>query len=104
FVSLNGGSSDPDGYLHRTFITGGSTNVFNYSDEHVDELLNAGRTETDMAARQEIYAELQQALACEGPIAHVAYGTLFSAFGEGVHGFQQIASGGLRYLRNVTLD
>jgi len=104
FVSLNGGSSDPDGYLHRTFITDGSTNVFNYGDSNVDELLQAGRTETDHEARQEIYRDLQHALACEGPVAHVAYGTLFSAFGEGVEGFEQIASGGLRYLRNVTLD
>lgn len=104
FVSLNGGSVDPDGYFHRTFITDGSTNVFNYSNERVDELLNAGRTNTVPAERQEIYAELQHLLACEGPVAHVAYGTLFSAFGDGVNGFEQIASGGLRYIRNVTLD
>ncbi len=104
FVSLNGGSVDPDGYLHRTFITDGSTNVFNYSDARVDELLDAGRTNTDHAQRQEIYAELQHLLACEGPIAHVAYGTLFSALGEGVSGFEQIASGGLRYIRNVKFD
>ena len=51
FVSLNGGSVDPDGYLHRTFITGGSTNVFKYSDPEVDEWLEAGRTTTDPAAR-----------------------------------------------------
>lgn len=104
FVSLNGGSVDPDGYFHRTFITDGSTNVFNYSNERADELLNAGRTNTDPAERQEIYAELQHILACEGPVAHVAYGTLFTAFGEGVNGFEQIASGGLRYIRNITLD
>lgn len=104
FVSLNGGSTDPDGYFHRTFITDGSTNVFNYSDPEVDDWLNAGRTNTDMAERQEIYTQVQHRLACEGPIAHVAYGTLFSAFGEGVSGFEQIASGGLRYIRNITLD
>ncbi len=103
FVSLNGGSTDPDGYLHRTFITDGSTNVFNYSDADVDRLLQAGRTTTEMAERQEIYQELQQRLACEGPVAHVVYGTLFSAFGDSVEGFQQIASGGLRYIRNITL-
>jgi peptide/nickel transport system substrate-binding protein len=103
FVSLNGGSIDPDGYLHRTFITDGSTNVFKYSDSRVDELLQAGRTTTGMAERQEIYQELQQRLACEGPVAHVVYGTLFTAFGDNVEGFEQIASGGLRYIRNITL-
>ena len=68
FVSLNGGSVDPDGYLHRTFITGGSTNVFKYSDPEVDEWLEAGRTTTDPAARYDIYADLQRKLAC-GPVA-----------------------------------
>jgi peptide/nickel transport system substrate-binding protein len=104
FVSLNGGNIDPDGYLHRTFITGGSTNVFQYSDANVDALLERGRTTSDVAERQAIYAELQSALACEGPIAHLNYGTLFSAHRAEVEGFQQTAIGSdLRYLRNVTL-
>ena len=103
FVSLNGGNIDPDGYLNRTFHTGGSTNVFLYSDAQVDALLDAGRTNTDFAARQEIYRQLQHLLACDGPIAHVAYGTLFTAHRDEVEGFQQIPTRGLRYLRNVTL-
>jgi len=103
FVSLNGGNIDPDGYMHRTFITGGSTNVFKFSDPNVDALLERGRTTTDVATRQSIYAELQTALACEGPIAHLNYGTLFSAHRNEVSGFQQIATGNLRYLRSVTL-
>ncbi|MEX2536833.1 MAG: ABC transporter substrate-binding protein [Trueperaceae bacterium] len=104
FVSLNGGTLDPDGYLYRTFRSDGSTNVFNYGDPQVDELLDRGRTTVDEEARQEIYNELQQRLACEGPIAHVTYGTLFSAHTDEVQGFQQMASRGLRYLRNVTLE
>src|SRR5690606_5184487 len=51
FVSLNGGSTDPDGYLHRTFVTDGSTNVYNYSDPEVDAWLEEGRTTADQAAR-----------------------------------------------------
>src|SRR5690554_4876824 len=104
FVSLNGGSVDPDGYLHRTFITDGSTNVFQYSDPEVDEWLEAGRTTTDPAARYDIYADLQRKLACEGPVAHVAYGTLFSAVSENVEGFVQMPTRGLRYLREATLE
>ena len=104
FVSLNGGSVDPDGYLHRTFITGGSTNVFKYSDPEVDEWLEAGRTTTDPAARYEVYADLQRKLACEGPIVHVAYGTLFSAVSDRVEGFVQMPTRGLRYLREASLE
>src|SRR5690606_13519787 len=103
FVSLNGGSVDPDGYLHRTFVTGGSTNVFKYSDAEVDAWLEEGRTTVDPAARYETYAQLQRRLACEGPIVHVAYGTLFTAVSDRVEGFQQMPTRGLRYLREASL-
>lgn len=103
FVSLNGGSTDPDGYLYRTFYTGGSTNVFKYSNPEVDALLDEGQTVTAAAARFETYAQVQRELACTGPAAHVAYGTLFTAVGEGVQGFEQLPTRSLRYLRNVTL-
>lgn len=104
FASLNGGNPDPDGYLHRTFITGGSTNVFKFSDADVDTRLNDGQTTLDAAARRVIYNDLQTRLACDGPIAHVAYATLFSAVRDNVSGFLQSPTRSLRYLRNVTLN
>jgi peptide/nickel transport system substrate-binding protein len=103
FVSLNGGNIDPDGYLNRTFHTGGSTNVFKFSDPVVDTLLDQGRTTVDMSQRQAIYDNLQKRLACTGPIVHVAYGTLFSAVSDRVDGFQQMATRGLLYLRETSL-
>lgn len=104
FVSLNGGSIDPDGYLYRTFRSDGSTNVFNYADAEVDELLDLGRTTVAEDERHEIYNELQERLACEGPVAHIAYGTLFSGHSPDVSGFEQMATRSLRYLRNVELE
>jgi peptide/nickel transport system substrate-binding protein len=104
FASLNGGNPDPDGYLDRTFRTGGSTNVFKYSDAAVDALLLAGQTTIDPALRQGIYADLQRALACDGPVAHVAYATLFTAHRDEVRGFVQSPTRSLKYLRNVTLN
>lgn len=104
FASLNGGNIDPDGYLDRTFRTGGSTNVFKYSNPAVDTLLAAGQRATDFPVRQGIYNELQRALACDGPIAHLAYATLFTAHRDEVTGFVQTPTRSLRYLRNVTLD
>ncbi|WP_276956751.1 ABC transporter substrate-binding protein [Allomeiothermus silvanus] len=103
FASLNGGSADPDGYLFRTFSTGGSTNVFKYSDPGVDQLLNQGRTATSADTRRKIYAELQVKLACQGPIAHLVYGTLFSAARENVQGFKPIPTRSLLYLRETWL-
>jgi len=104
FASLNGGNIDPDGYLDRTFRTGGSTNVFLYGNPAVDALLDAGQRAVDAATRQGIYAELQRALACDGPVAHLAYATLFTAHRDEVSGFVQMPTRDLRYLRNVTLN
>jgi peptide/nickel transport system substrate-binding protein len=104
FASLNGGNIDPDGYLDRTFRTGGSTNVFLYSNPAVDALLTAGQRAVDFETRQGIYAELQRALACDGPVAHLAYADLFTAHRDEVSGFVQMPTRDLRYLRNVTLN
>lgn len=104
FVSLNGGNPDPDGYFYRTFHSTGSTNVYQYDDANVDALLDQGRTTADASVREGIYTELQDVLACEGPVQHVAYATLFSAVREGVQGFQQMPTRGLRYLRETSID
>jgi peptide/nickel transport system substrate-binding protein len=104
FASLNGGNIDPDGYLDRTFRSGGSTNVFQYSNPAVDTLLNAGQRAVDPSVRRGIYADLQRALACDGPVIHLAYATLFTAHRNEVAGFQQVPTRHLRYLRNVTLN
>ena len=87
FASANGGNPDPDGYFYRTFYGGGSTNVFKYDDAEVNGWLDEGRTSTDAAARKAAYDAAQMKLACEGPIVHVAYGTLSTAVGENVSGF-----------------
>ena len=103
FVSLNGGATDPDGYLYRTFHTGGSTNVFKFSDPSVDTLLEQGRTTADQTKRIAIYDNLQKQLACTGPVVHIAYGTLFTAVRDNVQGFQQMPTRSLQYLRETAL-
>ena len=101
FVSLNGGNPDPDDYFGRTFQTGGATNVFKYSDAAVDKLLIAGRAETDAAKRKPIYDEAQKILACDGPVVHLAYGTLFSAVRDDLQGFSPMPTRSLRTLRDA---
>ncbi|MGJ3263275.1 MAG: ABC transporter substrate-binding protein [Salinarimonas sp.] len=102
FASANAGSVDPDDFFYRAFRTGGSTNVFKYSDPRVDELLDIGRTELDETARKAAYDELQGILACEGPVAHVAYGQLYTATREGLEGFEIIANRSLSTLANTS--
>jgi peptide/nickel transport system substrate-binding protein len=101
FVSINAGSPDPDDYFYRTFRTGGSTNVFKYSNTRVDTLLDQARATMDGAARKAAYAEVQKALACEGPIAHLAYGQLFTAVRQNLQGFEIMPNRSLTYLKDT---
>ena len=104
FVSLNGGNVDPDGYLYRTFYSDGATNVFQYSNDEVDALLEQGRTQSETSERQATYETLQQQLACTGPVVHVAYGTLLTGIRDEVQGFTQMPTRSLVSLREVTLE
>ncbi|AFZ69468.1 ABC transporter substrate-binding protein [Deinococcus peraridilitoris] len=104
FVSLNGGSVDPDGHLYRHLISGGSTNVFKYSDATVDKLLEQGRTSSSSANRLRTYAQLQKILACRGPIAFLAHGTLYSAARQNVKGFTPNPTRSLSSFKTTWLD
>jgi peptide/nickel transport system substrate-binding protein len=104
FASANGGNPDPDQYFYRTFYTGGSTNVFKYSDPQVDKLLDQGRTSTDMATRKDAYDQVQKILACDGPILHIAYANLTTAVGPKLHGYVIHPMGRLQSLKDATLD
>lgn len=57
---------DPD-EMTAHVSTGGGINVSGYSNPRVDELLEAGRIETDPAARVEIYREMYGVLAEDVP-------------------------------------
>jgi peptide/nickel transport system substrate-binding protein len=103
FVSLNGGSPDPDDYFGRAFQTGGATNVFKYSNPDLDKMLIAARAETDTAKRRAIYADAQRILACTGPAMAIAYGTLFTAIRDDVQGYAPSATRSLRALRATSI-
>ena len=102
FASTNAGSPDPDEYFFRTFRTGGSTNVFKYSDAEIDSLLDSARAMQDQAARKTAYDKVQKKLACSGPIAHLTYATLFTAMRDKMQGFDIMANRSLVSLKNTT--
>ena len=101
FASTNAGSPDPDDYFYRTFRSGGSTNVFKYANPELDALLDRARATVDLAQRKASYGQVQKIIACEGPIAHLAYGQLFTALRGNVQGFEIIANRSLSTLANV---
>ncbi|HCX86064.1 MAG TPA: ABC transporter substrate-binding protein [Micrococcales bacterium] len=51
------GNLDPDDFYYSQHHSGGGSNAQGYSNPEVDALLDAGRTETDEAARKDIYAQ-----------------------------------------------
>ena len=101
FVSVNGGAPDPDDYFTRTFRTGGSTNVFGYTNPDLDAMLDKARTTPVKIERQALYKQAQAALACQGPVAHLAYGTLFTAMRSNVSGYEMMGNRATRYLKQA---
>jgi peptide/nickel transport system substrate-binding protein len=102
FASLNSGGADPDDYFGRTFQTGGATNVYKYSNPQLDQILAEARA-AQPERRKALYDEAQRLLACDGPVAHLAYGTLFAAERSTVQGFRLNPTRSLLALRDVTL-
>jgi peptide/nickel transport system substrate-binding protein len=102
FASLNSGGPDPDDYFGRTFQTGGATNVYKYSDAKLDQILTEARTAVT-SRRKTLYDEAQRILACDGPVVHLAYGTLFAAERSTVQGFRLNPTRSLLGLRDVNI-
>ncbi|HZH09109.1 MAG TPA: ABC transporter substrate-binding protein [Microvirga sp.] len=102
FASINAGQPDPDEYFYRTFRTGGSTNVFKYSDAEIDSLLDKARTLSNQAERKTAYDAVQKKLACTGPVAHLTYGTLFSAMNDKLKGYDVMPNRSLMLLRSAS--
>jgi peptide/nickel transport system substrate-binding protein len=103
FVSTNAGSVDPDDYFYRTFRTGGSTNVFKYTNPELDKLLDSARADVNPTSRKASYDKVQATLACDGPVAFMTYGQLFTAMRQNVQGFDIIANRSLVSIGGVTL-
>jgi len=104
FISMNSGSIDPDIQFNRTFRTGGSTNVFLYSNPEVDDLLDRGRSESDMNARKLIYEEVQRKLVEESPILFLYSPNTLFASNDSVKGFRSLANESLVFLRETSKD
>ncbi len=104
FVSLNSGGTDPDIHLYRHLHSKGSTNVFKFSDEVVDELLEQGRTTTDFEARKEIYRKLQIRIAEQVPFLFLTYPEIFAVMKADVEGFVLLPTQSIVSLRETWLD
>lgn len=104
-IALNGGRPDPYTMYARYWqSTGNLSNVAGYTDPKLDELMAAGRAETDPAKRFEIFAEFQKYLAEQAPWAWLYVGYEYTAQQPYVKGFVPTPTDSLIYLTQVTLE
>ncbi|KAF2957854.1 ABC transporter substrate-binding protein [Thermotoga sp. Ku-13t] len=101
FISMNSGSMEPDIQFYRHFKTGGSTNVFKFSNPRVDELLELGRSTVDTEKRKQIYSELQRLLVKESPVIFLYCANQFFVADKSVEGFKLLPNESLIFLRET---
>ncbi|MEG6616542.1 ABC transporter substrate-binding protein [Peptococcaceae bacterium 1198_IL3148] len=97
-----GDNGDPDNFL--TLLDSkeiaGSLNSAKYANPQVDQLLEQGRQEFDMAKRAEIYSELQKIVIEEAPWVFISHATAMTAERDNVVNFS-LHPTGVVFFHNV---
>jgi len=104
-VALNGGRDDPYTMYNRYWTKAGNLqHVANYIDDELDSLMQAGRVETDVAKRKEIFAQFERHLADVSPWIWLYTGFNYTAQQDYVSGFVPNAMGSLFGLAAVSIN
>jgi peptide/nickel transport system substrate-binding protein len=104
-IALNGGRPDPYTMYARYWqSTGNLNNVAGYSDETLDDLMAAGRSQTDPQARFDTFAEFQRHLAEQAPWVWLYVGYEYTAQQPYVTGFVPSPTDSIISLTQVQLD
>ncbi|SFQ94780.1 ABC transporter substrate-binding protein [Desulfoscipio geothermicus] len=97
-----GDNGDPDNFL--TLLDSkeiaGSLNSAKYANPQVDQLLEQGRREFDMAKRAQIYSELQQIVVKDAPWVFISHATAMTAQSKNVENFS-LHPTGVIFFHNV---
>jgi peptide/nickel transport system substrate-binding protein len=97
------GNIDPDDFFYAQHHTDLFFNFTGYSNPEVDELLDAGRVETDEAARKEIYDQVQKMIIDDAPYVYLYNPAIVQAWRPGVHGYSALGTNAKRF-ENTWLD
>jgi len=95
--------NDPDRASYLQFRTGGDSNYGRYSNARVDELLEAGRAETDPEARKAVYAEIARIVTDELPYIFVVNQGYVVMHDPALEGFVVNPSGSWKSLESARL-
>jgi peptide/nickel transport system substrate-binding protein len=95
---------DPHPVLLANFGTGQAGNQTGYSNPEVDALIEQGGIETDLAARAEIYRQLQEILLADLPLVPLFVANQYEAMKTSVQGYQHYPTGSNASFREVWLS
>lgn len=103
-VGLNGSGVTPDRALHFFFHTEGTANVWGFSNQEFDELVEKARVTLDQEERYNLYAEAQKLIVNEeAPNLFLNAPYQFYAVNNQVQGFNPTALTGESVLKNVSI-
>lgn len=94
---------DPDQYFYSQHHSGEIYNFTGYSNPKADELMEAGRVETDLAARKAIYDELQKIIIDDSPYIYLYNPAKVHAWQPYVRGYVVYGDGAI-HLKSVWLQ
>lgn len=97
------GNIDPDDFYYSQHHSEGASNAQGFANERVDELLDAGRVETDPDARRDIYAEAATLIADEASYIYLYNPAVIQAWTPALQGYEARSDRAIRF-RDVTLD
>lgn len=97
------GNLDPDDYFYAQHYTDAGFNFTGYTNLDADALLDEGRTETDEAARKEIYDQVQELIIDEAPYVFLYSSDVVQAWQPYVNGYATIGTNAKRF-ENTWLD
>lgn len=104
FVSFNGSGNDPDRALYPAFYTDASVNAFQFSNEEVDRLLDAGRTTADAETRRATYQQVEVEIADAAPAIFISTRVAYFATRDNVSGFAPTAAQTWETLADTTVS
>ncbi|NCT90791.1 ABC transporter substrate-binding protein [Cellulomonas sp. APG4] len=96
------GNIDPDDFYYAQHHSTGSFNFQGYANPEVDALLDEARTETDEAARKDLYAEAATQIADDASYVYLYNPDVVQAWVPELEGYEARGDGAIRF-RDVSL-
>jgi len=96
------GNIDPDDFYYAQHHTDGTSNAQKFSNPEVDQLLDAGRVETNRQARADLYARAATIIADQVSYIYLYNPSVIQAWATGLSGFESRRDGAVRF-RSTTL-